>query len=130
MLTSPYPWVFTHHLSSWLTTWVLDSPLESLTHHSSSWLTTWVLDSPLESLTHHLSHWLTTWVLDSPLHKQIKNKKKANKNLILIRLCVIPIVGSFSIFSSPTKKRYYICFQENLVIVLNLYPILIFLQSY
>jgi hypothetical protein len=68
----------THHLSSWLTTWAFDSPLEFLTHlwleflthHLSPWLTTWVLDSPLEfleSLTHHLSSWLTTWVLDSPL---------------------------------------------------------------
>jgi hypothetical protein len=64
-----------HHLSPWLTTWVLDSPLELLTHHLSFWLTcdlsfwltTWVLDSPLEFLTHHLSSWLTTWVLDSPL---------------------------------------------------------------
>jgi hypothetical protein len=68
----------THHLSSWLTTWAFDSPLEFLTHlwleflthHLSSWLTIWVLDSPLEfleSLTHHLSYWLTTWVIDSPL---------------------------------------------------------------
>jgi hypothetical protein len=73
----------THHLSSWLTTWAFDSPLEFLTHlwleflthHLSPWLTTWVLDSPLELLTHHLSFWLTcdlsfwltTWVLDSPL---------------------------------------------------------------
>ena len=68
----------THHLSSWLTTWAFDSPLEFLTHlwleflthHLSPWLTTWVpwvLESPFEFLTHHLSSWLTTWVLDSPL---------------------------------------------------------------
>ena len=44
--------------------------VESLTHHLSSWLTTWVLDSPLEFLTHHLSPWLTTCVWDLPFCTQ------------------------------------------------------------